>query len=1138
MHAAVMRVDLTIDASGRRRFDVALSGPTDMCLGQVLPQLRQMAAEQQEARVWVNGDLVTTTARIGREPVMPGAVLRLGTRATPPAARSSMLALRVIGGPDAGLVVDLPVGSKTIGRSADCDLVLTDADVSRRHVRVTTSHDMVLVEKLQPTNQTTIDDVPVRAPGTPLRIGQIMRLGDSFLTLAGPDEPPVHRDSCDGRILLTARGRRTMPNAPESFELPAPPEAPTRLTGAAAPVAIAIASGAAVALVVRSTQLLIISIAMPVAALGASFGEYLRRRRIARRRAQSYRDDLDKVESAIGSALQVEAASLRQRFPDVVSLQRIATARTSRLWERLPEDLDLLSVRVGTGDRHSQLNITCDGKHVSRVTRSVPVVVDLRAGPIEVTGPRTQVVKLATFLICQLAVLCSPADIEVLGVFTPATARRWLWLRWLPQLRRPPATSMTDQEQVAAHLVDVIGRRREHGSEAPRHRWLVLLVDVPGGDLHPGIGRALASADPGIRMTAIVVAAPRGGVHCPAAVDLRSETASRAIVRTSDGTTDAVADLMRTSTADLVARALAPLADGVVGTDSGGGFGRPLLSLLGLATDPSAADIAQRWEASDGQPSTTIGVADAGPVEIDLARDGPHGLIAGTTGSGKSECLQAIVAGLAASHAPDQVAFVLVDYKGGAAFSSCARLPHVAALVTDLDPLLTQRALRAFECELRRREMLFAQHGVAELDQYRRLAQPSPVPRLVIVVDEFAALAHDAPDLLRGLVGVAQRGRSLGVHLLLATQRPAGVVSADIRANASLRIALRVTDPSESLDVVGIDTAADIDPGLPGRAILNRAGVCAQVQMARVSGRSTRPAAPSAVRLGPWRVIPAEPRRAGVDNTQPDDLSVLVDAVVSAGQLTARPRAEPPWLPPLPTVLSTAALPQPERIDLLHIGLVDLPTERSQPPASVDLARGGTTVISGSARSGRTTAVRAIAIRAATQLAPDQLRIVAIGDELSELADLPHCSSVLDVADFAATATFLELLKAELPDRRRTASTYLLLVLDGWEQFTSASDDADLGRSVDTVLHIAREAHSTRCTVVIAGDRSALSPRLASTAQSVYVLRLSDRADYGLVGIPRSAVPVQMAPGRALLAPDGHQVQLALPADAAQPMCG
>jgi S-DNA-T family DNA segregation ATPase FtsK/SpoIIIE len=226
--------------------------------------------------------------------------------------------------------------------------------------------------------------------------------------------------------------------------------------------------------------------------------------------------------------------------------------------------------------------------------------------------------------------------------------------------------------------------------------------------------------------------------------------------------------------------------------------------------------------------------------------------------------------------------FVLVDYKGGSAFKDCAHLPHVTGLVTDLDAHLTQRALASLSAELTRRERVLAAAGAKDIEQYaeRGSLQPRyrPLPRLVIVIDEFASLVRDLPDFVTGLVGIAQRGRSLGIHLILATQRPSGVVSADIRANTNLRIALRVTDAAESADVIEVPDAAQISRATPGRgyARLGHASLI-PFQAGRIGGRGIAAATTAAprVRPVPWTGLGRPEPRPPADRPADEEITDL-----------------------------------------------------------------------------------------------------------------------------------------------------------------------------------------------------------------------------------------------------------------------
>ena len=253
------------------------------------------------------------------------------------------------------------------------------------------------------------------------------------------------------------------------------------------------------------------------------------------------------------------------------------------------------------------------------------------------------------------------------------------------------------------------------------------------------------------------------------------------------------------------------------------GQGAPALVRLNRTGCPlTATRIAARWRepgrpgAGGGRLSAVLGVGAGGPLSADLALDGPHALLAGTTGSGKSELLTAWLLQLACTVPPDLLSLVLVDYKGGSAFTPLRGLPHTAGVLTDLDPADTARALSSLEAEVRRRERILTRAGAKDVT---RLPAGTVLPRLLVVVDEFATLACEHPDVLDTLVRVAAQGRSLGIHLVLATQRPGGVVSPAIRANTSLRVCLKVLDTADSREVLGHDGAAHL-PRHPGRVIV------------------------------------------------------------------------------------------------------------------------------------------------------------------------------------------------------------------------------------------------------------------------------------------------------------------------------
>ncbi len=366
-----------------------------------------------------------------------------------------------------------------------------------------------------------------------------------------------------------------------------------------------------------------------------------------------------------------------------------------------------------------------------------------------------------------------------------------------------------------------------------------------------------------------------------------------------------------------------------------------------------------------------LGVDENGPVPVDLVADGPHALVAGTTGSGKSELLVSWVLGMAAARSPDQLTLVLVDFKGGASFAPLATLPHVLGVVSDLDDRLARRAIDSLRAELRRRERMLADHGARAIEEL----SAGVLPRLVVVVDEFAAVVADHPDLHALFADLAARGRSLGIHLVLCTQRPAGVVRDGVLANVTLRVSLRVADRTDSRAVVGADAAADLPVDPPGRALLTRGdGALRMLQVAVAS--------------------PADAER------------------IAASAPPARHPA--PWLPPLPERLDHAGLPVGRPGEAVF-GRVDRPAEQSQPPAVWRPDRDGGLLVLGGRGSGRSTALAALAAGPGGRALPtDAVRLwraveaVRPGDGVLVVDDLDLALGDLDVEPRAALVARLE----------------------------------------------------------------------------------------------------------------------------------
>jgi S-DNA-T family DNA segregation ATPase FtsK/SpoIIIE len=445
----------------------------------------------------------------------------------------------------------------------------------------------------------------------------------------------------------------------------------------------------------------------------------------------------------------------------------------------------------------------------------------------------------------------------------------------------------------------------------------------------------------------------------------------------------------------------------------------------------------------------------------------------------------------------DHCTFVLVDFKGGAAFDRLVALPHVVGSVTDLDEHLAARALCCLEAELRRRERLLRDARAGDITAYVRARRADPslaaLPRLVVVVDEFATLVAELPDFVDALVDMAQRGRSLGVHLVLATQRPAGAVKDSIRTNTNLRIALRVVDGGDSRDVVGCDDAAHLPVHRPGRAVARcGSGEPTTFQTALISDRRG-PSASAPVRARRWLPTAAttlgdqtrDPSAPPSDDTTPTDLELLVDAVCAAHDAAGLATPTRPWPDPLPDVVTHA--------ELVALGgdaafaLADAPHRQAIEPCA--WRPDGNLVVAGLPGSGVTSAMRAILLSLARTRPAESLHAYVVTtdvDALRPLERLPHCGAVIAVDDLERAVRLLRTLGDELRSRRQATTTgtpTIVTVVDGVAALRRELEAAQLIDEIELLEQLAAEGPAAGLVFVLGAEHpGAIGHRIERTA--------------------------------------------------------
>ncbi|MBO0877116.1 MAG: hypothetical protein J2P19_27380, partial [Pseudonocardia sp.] len=467
-----------------------------------------------------------------------------------------------------------------------------------------------------------------------------------------------------------------------------------------------------------------------------------------------------------------------------------ARAPSARLWERRLHDPDFLHLSAGLGTVGWQPPLANTyGARPPEVTEVVanyssleraPVLVDLsNGGVVGIAGERGAALALARSLLCQAAVHHGPADMRVMVLTEPAQTAVWDWAKWLPHTRdggaggatRTLAGQAEQAEELLRGLLETGRKRRDRRFEEHREGpVLLMVVDAVGvteGKNAPARAALRGEAGP----VAGIVLAPspeRLPAMCTTVIEMLDAQGMANLTepRLGQRVEELLVGGISVETARSCALALARFEDPEAVAPGSSLPSRVDLPSLFVEDVFDPETLAGQWR-TDGQDpglAAPIGVAEDGILTLDIVRDGPHGLVGGTTGSGKSELLRGLVAGLALRISPDYLNFVLIDYKGGSAFDECARLPHTVGLVTDLDAELGERALRCLEAELRYRERVLREAGADDLRAYLRqpAAARTPLPRLMVIIDEFATMAAELPEFMEALVGIAQRGRGLG----------------------------------------------------------------------------------------------------------------------------------------------------------------------------------------------------------------------------------------------------------------------------------------------------------------------------------------------------------------------------------------
>ncbi len=1106
--------------------------------------------------------------------------------------------LTVLAGPDAGREFGLADGTSVIGRDAGCDVRLTDPLVSKRHARITVSDvDGGQAEIVDTGSANGLIIGGTQVPRAVVRPHDRIILGETAIGIT------VHRSLAAGPAPTTDvdfnRSPRLDPTFPgEKFEAPEPPDKPNRQRFPLLAMLAPLLMGVLLFAFTQSVLSIVFIGLSPLFMIGSWLDNRIENRRQERDGDRAFAEAVHLMRQDLAAALARERVGRLAECPATAEVVDAMRRQTPLLWTRRREHERMLTVRLGVGTQPSRHTVELTGRNRAQARHAlaltalrddaaevpgVPVVADLRdCGSIGVAGPRGASIGVARGVVAQLAGLHSPADLTLVAFAAAESAADWEWLKWLPH--HGSAFCPIDGPQLAgeaaaglrlvAELEELISTRAAGSAGWPA----VVAVVEDGAPVERSRLVGLAETGPAAGVHVVWVAG--GQERLPAACrtflsvgdTAGSASVAAGFVRTGSRVAPVVCETLDVPAALGAARALAPVSDAGVRIEDDSDLPRSIafLSLVGtdLATDPDA--VLERWRESEsivprhGKPArrrnlglrAVVGQSAGEPLTLDLRSQGPHALVGGTTGAGKSEFLQSWVLGMAAGYSPDTLTFLFVDYKGGAAFAECISLPHSVGMVTDLSPHLVRRALTSLNAELRYREHILNARKAKDLAELQRRGDPDAPPSLVIVVDEFAALVQEVPEFVDGMVNVAQRGRSLGLHLILATQRPAGVIKDNLRANTNLRVALRMADEDDSVDVLGSPLAADFSPDIPGRgAAKTGPGRITGFQTGYVGGWTGRGGDRPQLELheltfGAGRAWeePSEAAQGAGDDLGPTDIARLVTTISEASRRAELPAPRKPWLPDLAATYDLQFLHQRSDADLV-LGVLDDPERQEQRTVAFHPDIDGNLAVYGTGGSGKSTLLRTLAVAAGITPRSGPCHVYGLdfgAAGLRMLEPLPHVGSIIAGDDGERVVRLIRYLRELVEERAvryaaaragsiteyrritgRDDEPRVLVLLDGLAAFRAEHEFAGRANHFTTLLQVAADGRPVGVHLVITADRPGTVPSaLASTISRRLVLRLAEDNDYLMLDTGTDVLGTTSPPGRGVL--DGKDLQVAV----------
>lgn len=915
-------------------------------------------------------------------------------------------------------------------------------------------------------------------------------------------------------------------------------------------------------------------------------------------------------------AKDLEQLSRKQRegmfyhFPAIEDLTKMVKRYDSRIYEKTPLHFDFLAYRLGLGKVPTSYELKYGQEERSgkkdaleeegytlfqahQKIDNLPIVASLNRGPVGYVGPRPIVLEQLQLLVAQLAVFHSYHDLTIIPIIPEEEKESWDWMRWLPHATlqdmnvRSFVYNQRTRDQVLNSLNQILKLRKAQKEEEKANdtkifhpHYVVLITDETLILDH--VIMEFFREDPtelgcSIIYVADVLSSLSENIQTVISIKDRNQgqlLLQEGVLRELDFQLD---HFPEGYDKEAISRGLAPLKH-IQQLKSSIPDSVTFLEMYQAETF-NDLKVLSRWESHAPYQSLAVPIGLRGKddlvyLNLHEKAHGPHGLIAGTTGSGKSETIQSYILSLAVNFHPHDVAFLLIDYKGGGMANLFKDLPHLLGTITNLDGAQSMRALASINAEIHRRERLFGQYGVNHINQYQKKFKlgeaTEPLPHLFLISDEFAELKVNQPDFIKELVSIARVGRSLGVHLILATQKPSGVVDDQIWSNSRFKLALKVADRGDSMEMLRTADAAEITQ--TGRAYLQVGNnEVYELFQTAWSGADYQPEKDQLGiedhtiylinELGQYEVLNQD--LSGLDMAEeikevPTELDVIVQEINHLHQQEGIAAVAQPWLPPLKERITLDELDKVVPIEAWQkrtapsvlIGVADIPQAQKQEAVAIDLSKDGNILLYGSPGTGKTTFLQTAAMDLARKQSPENLTMYLLDfgtNGLAPLSQLPHVADSLLLDQTEKIQKFIRIINRELDRRKKLLSEHgvgtialyrevtgkqeptMVILMDSYESMKDEPYETDLFK---LFMRISREGLSIGVHLIITASRqNNLRAQLYSNFKHQLTLPQNDISEVrGIVGATPLAATMEDIKGRALMKRDEVDVvQFALP---------